>query len=138
MWTRYHDDCLALLSNRIKAKTFFAAIKLRARPVFCVLAEGVYSSGSNFTYLDLDIHMTVAILEIEASQVEPVVPLCPTSAHAPCVHKSWPGAVCSLVFSLSDSKPGALSTLRERYVAANAHHLTVARFQIGALLVMAR
>ena len=125
-WIRYHDDCLAVFRARESGKAFFGKLKDLAEPVFIVTCESVNSVGKTFTYLDLDIHVTVPNLTCNAAQHKVVIPLCPSSAHTSSVHRSWPGAVCNRVYTLSDEKTKALQTWQQRYIAANAHPNIVA------------
>ena len=50
-------------------------------------------------------------------------PLCPTSAHAPHVHTSWPSGLASTAVALSDNKEVALERLFFQYanVAGDPH-----------------
>ena len=49
-WIRYHDDVIAIFSNRECMKSGVALIKSRAEPVFKVAIEGVYSAGTSFSF----------------------------------------------------------------------------------------
>ena len=95
-------------------------------PIFKVVIAKVGKQGVTVKYLDLD--CTIGIsggIGVECFQDKHVSPLCPTSAHNPHIHTSWPSTVLGRTMSLSDSPKEAQCKLVDRYVGANAHSLTV-------------
>ena len=128
-WVRYHDDVVGLFTNRVACKSFFAILKQKAKPMFTVLCDGVFSVGKSFVFLDL--HVTVAIprLLVSVSQVKHLTPLSPASAHAPGVHASWPNAVAKRTHILSGGSSAQHNLLCNRYRNACAHSYTLHLFE---------
>jgi hypothetical protein len=107
-WVRYHDDCIALMHQKSQGLPFFSAMKSKSS-VFRIKCESVHLLNSSFVFLDLNIALASPNLIVVASQVKPITPLCPTSAHAPNVHSSWPSSVCNRIHTLSLGDEQALS-----------------------------
>lgn len=125
-WVRYHDDVIAIFRNRHALRAFFPALKNLAQPTYVVVCESVHSVGQEpCSFLDLEIVVQVPSLYIQASQHKPITPLCPTSAHQPAIHKSWPKSVAYRVHTLSGVNPQAVSTLIDRYKHAGSHRSTI-------------
>ena len=55
----------------------------------------------------------------------PITPLCPTSAHLPAIHSSWPNGVAGRVHVLSGGSNASLVKLQTRYAEAGTHPFTM-------------
>ena len=137
-WVRYHDDVLAFFDARSSMEPFFRGLKSRASTVFRVVIEAVHSQGAQFVFLDLFISLVPPQVIIVAAQHKPLRPLCPTSAHAPAIHRAWPGGVAHRVFTLSNRDPSALSTLIRRYREVGTHPFTLRNLECWALRATSR
>ena len=61
---------------------------------------------------------------ITASQSKPLTPLCPSSAHYPAVHTSWPKAVAKRIHTLSGGDMNSHIVLCNRYRSVCTHSYT--------------
>ena len=129
-WFRYHDDIMAVCSDRESSHKLFTDLKGLCSSVFRVKCESVHSVGSpSFVFLDMQLTLESSRIRADPSQVKPVTPLCPSSAHSPGVHRSWPPAVASRICRISTSKHEQLCVLYTRYLHANAHSFTLEVFR---------
>lgn len=126
MWVRFHDDILTVVENFECGQQLFRDLRLKCSGIFTVKCESVHSAISGpFIFLDLELQLTTSKLLANPSQEKPVIPLCPTSAHSPGVHRSWPSAVANRIGKLSTCKHESLCLLYHRYMQANAHAFTL-------------
>jgi hypothetical protein len=125
-WIRYHDDVLAIFRTRNDLRAFFPLLKAKAQPTYVVVCESVHSVGQMpCIFLDLLITVARPRLHIVASQHKPITPLCPSSAHLPSIHKTWPRGVAKRIFTISGGERSSIDLLESRYQKAGAHPLTV-------------
>ena len=88
----------------------------------------VHSIPGELVFLDLHVELKTPMASVCASQVKPVTPLCPTSAHSMNVHKGWPSTVKDRIVRLAASescKSEGVSVLCSRYQMANTHPFTM-------------
>lgn len=137
-WVRYHDDVIAVFSSKDCMLDGLAHVKSLAKPTFRVVCESVNSVGKQLTFLDLSVRVLVTFCCVSASQHKPVTPLCPTSAHFPSVHKSWPNSVSRRVHILSGGDWSEHKLLCSRYQLACAHPYTLKLFETWTDLQPAR
>jgi hypothetical protein len=125
LYIRYHDDIFVLCRSYCEIRSLVQRIRFFSSPVFTITCSGIAPTGAQLTYLDLNVLNAVPRLGVQCCQDKPALPLCPTSAHVPHVHRSWPTSMCKRVVSLSDSPAQACDQLLSRYKLANAHPFTL-------------
>ena len=126
---RYHDDIITAHNSREFMLAHYDCRRSLSLPLFQSKLE-VYSPGKDLVFLDLAIQVRVPRFAVAASQVKPVIPLCPSSAHNPEVHRGWPLSVSTRIHTLSKRDDIAcLDVLYNRYLMANSHPFTCALFK---------
>jgi hypothetical protein len=125
LYGRYHDDIIVVADGYAPLRHLHSELRRLSDGVFTIKCDEVASIGCSLKYLDLCIEVRSPRLQLSAMQDKVVTPLCPTSAHCPNVHKSWPSSICSRVFSLSGQDPGSLRSLYLRYELGNTHATTL-------------
>ena len=86
-------------------------------------------SRSFVNILDLRVHVSYNDLIIKPTFEKIPSPLCPTSAHAPHVHSSWPSGLASRAVRLSDNSEESLANLIAQYSGIACDSIIIERLQ---------
>ena len=122
---RFEDD-LIVFTKSMQAMRDFGKDLCHGSPPYKVIARQISRSYVNI--LDLHVHFSHNHLQVNPSFDKIPSPLCPTSAHAPHVHSSWPAGLASRALSLSDNREEALRRLISQYSAIHCDPRIVDRF----------
>jgi hypothetical protein len=131
-YLRYHNDIISVHADTEAMYGHFDKKRELHGDIF-KSKIAVNAIGHECVFLDLQLTVASPRLLICASQVKPVTPLCPTSAHNFNVHRGWPSAVIDRISSLSGGSDESLSVLYRRYQYANTHPYTLALFKSCAV-----
>ena len=122
IYNRYFDDLFILASSIDTLRVFVD--KFRASTAYFKFKVREISSSS-VTHLDLTVTIASSRVVVQPTLQKVPSPLCPTSCHAPHVHRGWPRAVRSRVARLASDAPLAFEALLESYAAGGAHPYTM-------------
>jgi len=126
---RFEDDII-VLTRSMQTMRDFGKDLCHRYPPYRVVARQI--SRTSVSILDLEISIVHNYLIVNPSFEKRPSPLCPTSAHAPHVHTSWPSGLASRAVSLSDSKEEALRRLNLQYSNIPCDPLIVDRLSLRA------
>ena len=120
-YCRYHDDIFLVFKDRLCLRFFAVFLKANAS-YFKYVSNSV--SQTSITMLDLTITISKGRLCAHPTLTKSPIPLCPTSAHFPAIHRSWPSAVANRTWELSNGSASDMARLSNLYCCANAHPYT--------------
>ena len=126
-YARYFDDAFFLFASRSALRACLPTY-VRHPSYFKILCTKV--STVEVPFLELAIRLDNGRVRAGQSFSKIPVPLCPSSAHAPHVHRAWPSAVVNRTVTLNpDNADVAVDKLHQIYEAAGAHPFTLAHLQ---------
>ena len=126
-YSRYHDDICCITDNVTSMRLWFGKLQLAGLPTYVIECRQIGSYENPVDFLDVTLSMSDCKVFVRPTQVKPLTPLCPTSAHAFSVHSGWPKAIVYRAAAISTcGLQNTFSTMQDRYSRANAHKYTLA------------
>ena len=125
-YSRFEDD-ITVTAKSMTALTTFGKDLCHGYPPYKVIASQISRSFVNI--LDLRVHLSHNNPIINPNFEKIPSPLCPTSAHAPHVHSSWPSGLASRAVRLSDNSEESLAKLIAQYSGIACDSIILERLQ---------